>query len=88
MCNEMQAINSLGDFPSIPFMASFQMNDFFGFGAGKIGGRLYPPRNQDMPGILVVHILLRINIYICIYTLEVNHHFKNGDLFWKMITPY
>lgn len=53
LCNEMQAINSVGDLPSIPFMASFQMNDFLGFGAGKIGGRLYPPTNQDMPGILV-----------------------------------
>ena len=52
LCNEIQAINSVGDLPSIQFMASFQL--FLGFGAEKIGGRLYPPTNQDMPGILVV----------------------------------
>ena len=28
------------------------------------------------------------NTHIYIYTLEVNHHFKNGGSFWKMIfTP-
>ena len=35
LCNEMKAINSLGDFPSIPFMASFHMNDFLGLGLDK-----------------------------------------------------
>ena len=36
--------------------------------------------------LIIKYVYMYIHIYI--YTLEVNHHLKNGGSFWKIVNPY
>ena len=48
-------------------------------------GSIMTPGN---PTSFLVRIVCCIFMYIYIFTLEVNHHLKNGGSFWMMINPY
>ncbi len=43
-----------------------------------------PSKTRPFP--IKTMVIWVLGIYI--YTLEVNHHFKNGGSFWMMINPY